>query len=88
MMTEKMKREVATFGMTIQEMHQNKNSMFTPVEDPNEFLLHAMSILSDVQHMIETDPNRRYGGVEPRQYINQAKYWMSEHMHRDNMVAA
>ena len=80
MMTEELKGEVMTFGMTIQEMHQNKNSMFTFVDNPNEFLLYAMSMLSDVQHMIETDPNRKYGGVEPRQYINQAKYWMSQHM--------
>lgn len=82
MMTEEMKREVEVFGMTIQEMNQNKNSMFTPVEDPNGLLMHAMSILSDVQHMIDTDPNRKYGGVEPRQYMNQAKYWMSQHMRK------
>lgn len=80
MMTEELKGEVMTFGMTIQEMHQNKNSMFTPVENPNELLLHAMSMLSDVQEMLDMDPNRKYGGVEPRQYINQAKYWMCQHM--------
>jgi len=79
MMTEEMKREVAVFGMTIQEMNQSR-LYFAPVENPNGLLMHAMSILSDVQHMIDTDPNRKYGGVEPRQYINQAKYWMSQHM--------
>ena len=80
MMTEELKREVATYGMTIQEMHQNRDSVFAAFWGPDKLLKHAMSILSDVQHMIDTDPNRKYGGIEPRQYINQAKYWMSEHM--------
>jgi len=78
MMTEQLKQEVACYGMTEQEMEQNrKATYFTDVETVAGYMAYAMSILSDVQHMLETDPSRKYGGIEPRQYINQAKYWMS-----------
>ena len=79
MMTEKMKREVAVYGMTIQEMEQNRaSSIMWETNTVNAYTGHAMSILSDVQYMLEADPNRKYGNIEIRQYINQAKYWMNQ----------
>jgi len=79
MITEQMEREVATFGMTIQEMEQNRtSSIMWETNTVNSYTSHAMSILSDVQEMLATDPTRKYGNIEIRQYINQAKYWMSQ----------
>ena len=79
MITEQMKREVAVFGMTISEMEQNRATSITGRKNTvTGYAQHAMSIMSDVQEMLETDPNRKYGNIEIRQYINQAKYWMSQ----------
>ena len=79
MITEQMKREVEVFGMTISEMEQNRATSITGRKNTvTGYAQHAMSIMSDVQEMLETDPNRKYGNIEICQYINQAKYWMSQ----------
>ena len=67
MITEQMEREVATFGMTIQEMEQNRtSSIMWKTNTVNSYTSHAMSILSDVQEMLATDPTRKYGNIEIR----------------------
>ncbi len=76
-MTDQEKTEIKMFGMTQEEVKKQINPMNLPYSPSMAELMHAMSVLSDAQHMIE------FGSTAPaRQFINKAKFCISEVMHR------
>lgn len=67
---DKEQRERMMFGESIEEMRGAV--MFANLNDPNDLIMYAMSILSDAQHILESNPEMA------RQWINKSKYFMSE----------
>lgn len=68
-------REIAMYGETVEQMRSAV--VFTDLNDPHSLIMYAMSILSDAQTVMNVSyaPNKE---EKNRQYINKAKYFMSE----------
>lgn len=71
-------KEIECYGETVEQMRSAV--IFTNLKDPKSVLMYAMSILSDAQMVMElaNHDNRLEAAEKNRQYINKAKYFISE----------